>query len=63
MFDVILVFSIQPYVTRFAKRSLKGTVSRHVHFSLPSAAHVFNTAEGCTVCFHSGLYSSLSDVH
>ena len=49
-------------LTRFAKRVLH-THSFKTHFSLPSVSynnvpttHVFNTAKGWTVCFHSGLF-------
>ena len=49
-------------VTRFAKGVLY-THSFKTHFSSPSVsyinvptAHVFNTADGLIVCFHSGLF-------
>ena len=51
------------FVTIFAKRGLKHTHSFKIHFSSPlhsyingPTAHLFNTAEGWTVCFHSDLF-------
>ena len=59
-------------VTIFAKRGLIHTcaVSRCTfhHHLMPiyingPTAHVCNTAKSLTVCFYSGLFSSLSDIH
>ena len=51
----------------------KGVLYMHsfkTHFSLPSVSYinaptgyVFTTSESWTVCFHSGLFSSLSGIH
>ena len=57
------------YVTGFAKKVLyMHSFKEHLLSPFDSymngpTAHVFNTTENQTVCFHSGLFSSLSDVH